>query len=159
VIVARDVTLVVNGAPRALRCEPRETLLQVLRARCGLIGPKYGCGIGYCGACTVIVDGRLAHSCCLLAVTLDGSTVTTVEGLAESGRLSPAQSALVREGAIQCGYCTPGIAVTLHGLLAEQPQPTPEEARAHLVGNICRCTGFASIVRAAVAAGEEEGGP
>lgn len=149
-----EVTLRVNGVEHVVECDARDTLLQVLRARLGYTGPKYGCGIGYCGACTAIVDGRVGHSCCLLAATLDGADVTTVEGFASvDGDLDAVQRAMLEQGGVQCGYCTPGFVTTLHALLEEIPSPTQTDVEQWLLGNICRCTGFAGIVRAALQAG------
>jgi len=153
----RDVTvdLTVNGTHHQLEVAGHETLLQVIRDHLGLTGTKYGCGIGYCGACTVIIDGRPAHSCCLLAGTLDGSRIDTVESLAQE-RLHTVQQAMLDEGALQCGYCTPGFVMTIRSLLDEHPQPTSDQVTTWLGGNICRCTGFASIVRAVVRASGED---
>ncbi len=146
------VQLVVNGQDQAVACQPNETLLAVLRERLGLTGTKFGCGIGYCGACTVLVDGTAAHSCCLLAATLQGREITTIEGISEDAP-DPAQVAFLEAGAVQCGYCTPGFVVSVKALLAEKPSPSDSEVRRFLSGNICRCSGFAAIIRAAVAAG------
>lgn len=146
------VQLVVNGRRREVRCAPDDTLLTVLRDRLGLRGTKFGCGIGYCGACTVLVDDAAAHSCCLLAATLDEREITTIEGI---GRDAPegVQEAFLEAGAVQCGYCTPGFVLSVRALLAENPQPNEAEVRRFLTGNICRCSGFAAIVRAALTAG------
>lgn len=144
------VELRVNGALEKIPILQSDTLLQALRARLGLTGPKYGCGIGYCGACTVLIDGDVAHSCCILAGTMGGRDITTVEGLGEPDHLDPVQAAMLQEGALQCGYCTPGIVTTLRGLLDQQSDPDETIVREWLGGNICRCTGFESIVRAAL---------
>ncbi len=146
------VELVVNGRRHELTCAPDDTLLAVLRDRLGLPGTKYGCGIGYCGACTVLVDGAAAHSCCLLAATLDGRRITTIEGVSDRAP-DGVQQAFLDAGAVQCGYCTPGFVLSVRALLAENPDPTESQVREFLTGNICRCSGFAAIVRAALAAG------
>lgn len=146
------VRLVVNGESRAVPCDAGDTLLEVLRSRLGLNGTKFGCGIGYCGACTVMVDGEAAHSCCLLAATMDGREITTIEGVSETAP-DAVQEAFLEAGAVQCGYCTPGFVLSVRALLAENPEPNEEEVRRFLTGNICRCSGFAAIVRAALAAG------
>lgn len=170
-----SVAVSVNGRRRVIDCRPVDTLLEALRGLLGLTGTKSGCEIGYCGACTVLVDGAAAHSCCLLAATMDGREVTTIEGIgalsetaAESrgsavgGRedaeragddgLAPVQAAFLETGAVQCGYCTPGFVVSVKALLAENPSPSEAEIRRYLTGNICRCSGFAAIVRAVAAA-------
>ena len=148
------VRLVVNGDDREVSCAPGDTLLAVLRERLGLTGAKFGCGIGYCGACTVLVDGAAAHSCCLLAATLEGRHITTIEGVSESAP-DTVQQAFLETGAVQCGYCTPGFVLSVRALLAENPEPSEAETRAFLTGNICRCSGYAAIVRAALAAGDD----
>ena len=150
------VHLTVNGRRQEVSCAAGDTLLAVLRDRLGLTGTKFGCGIGYCGACTVLVDGTAAHSCCLLAATMDGREITTIEG---AGTEAPdaMQQAFLDAGAVQCGYCTPGFVLSVRALLAENPAPDEAEVRGFLSGNICRCSGFAAIVRAAVAAGNARG--
>lgn len=151
--VARDggheIALRVNGKQYRLRVAPNELLLNVLRERLELTGSKYGCGIGECGACTVILNGMPALACLTLAIAADGSDVLTVEGLqGPHGELDPLQDAFIEHQAFQCGYCTPGILMMSRNLLQESPTPTEDEIRDHLRGNRCRCTGFASIVRA-----------
>ena len=144
-----EITLKVNGETHRLWVAPNELLLNVLRERLHLTGSKYGCGIGECGACTVMIDGRLALSCLVLAVSVDGSEILTVEGLAgPDGRLDPLQEAFIEHGAFQCGFCTPGMLITAKSLLKEIPRPTEQDVRDYLKGNLCRCTGYASIVRA-----------
>jgi carbon-monoxide dehydrogenase medium subunit len=144
-----EITLKVNGETHRLWVAPNELLLNVLRERLHLTGSKYGCGIGECGACTVMIDGKLALSCLVLAVAADGSEILTVEGLAEpDGQLDPLQEAFIEHGAFQCGFCTPGMLITAKGLLKEVPKPTEQDVRDYLKGNLCRCTGYASIVRA-----------
>lgn len=150
-----SVSLSVNGRRQAIDCRPGDTLLEALRGHLGLTGTKSGCEIGYCGACTVLVDGTVAHSCCLLAATMDGREVTTIEGIGDEG-LDPVQVAFLETGAVQCGYCTPGFVVSARALLAENPAPSEAEIRRYLTGNICRCSGFAAIVRAVAAAAAGE---
>ncbi len=144
-----EVRLTVNGERRRVWVAPNELLLNVLREKLYLTGAKYGCGIGECSACTVHVDGRLALSCLVLAVAVDGSEILTVEGLAgRDGKLHPLQESFIRYAAFQCGYCTPGMLMTAKSLLEEVPHPTEEDVRDYLKGNLCRCTGYAAIVRA-----------
>jgi carbon-monoxide dehydrogenase small subunit len=141
--------------------DPGARLIDVLRGPLGLTGTKEGCGNGECGACTVIVDGRAVNSCLLSALEVDGTEVTTVEGLvAAGGKLSPVQQAFVDEGGIQCGFCTPGMVMSVTALLRKNPAPTDPEIRDALVGNLCRCTGYVQIVDAvhAAAAVLREGG-
>ncbi len=154
------ISLTVNGVPREVAVEPRRTLLEVLREDLGLTGTKLGCGIGDCGSCTVLVDGVPTFSCLMLAVQAEGCSVETVEGLAENGRLSRLQEAFVEKGAIQCGFCTPGMLMTSTALLRENPHPTEQEVRRAISGNLCRCTGYQKIVEAVLAAssGEDDGG-
>jgi len=143
------VTLRVNGQEHRLAVAPNELLVNVLRERLDLTGTKYGCGIGECGACTVHLDGVPALSCLTLAVAADGREVTTVEGLqGQDGALDPLQEAFIEDAAFQCGYCTPGMLMMTKRLLIENPTPSEEDVRDYLKGNRCRCTGFASIVRA-----------
>lgn len=152
-----QVQLTVNGQRRRVWVTPNELLLNVLREKLHLTGTKYGCGIGECSACTVHVDGRLALSCLVLAVAVDGSEVLTVEGLAgRDGKLHPLQESFIRHAAFQCGYCTPGMLLTAKSLLEEIPNPTEEDVRDYLKGNLCRCTGYAAIVRAVLGVKREE---
>jgi len=144
-----EIELTVNGEKHRLRVRPNELLLNVLRERLGLTGTKYGCGIGECGACTVLLNGQPVLACLVLAIAVDGSEVLTVEGLqGPDGKLDPLQEAFIEHNAFQCGYCTPGMLMMTKNLLQENPPPTESEIRDHLRGNRCRCTGFASIVRA-----------
>lgn len=144
-----EIELTVNGVKRHLRVKPNKLLLNVLRERLGLTGAKYGCGIGECGACTVLLNGQPVLACLVLAIAADGSEVLTVEGLqGPDGELDPLQEAFIEHNAFQCGYCTPGMLMMTKNLLQENPSPTEDEIRDHLKGNRCRCTGFASIVRA-----------
>ncbi len=152
------ISLTVNDIKHELAVEPRRTLLEVLRDDLGLTGTKKGCGIGDCGSCTVLVDGVATFSCLTLAIQVDGCVVETVEGLAKDGRLSALQQAFVDKGAIQCGYCTPGMLMTSTELLRRIPHPTEAEIREAISGNLCRCTGYQKIVEAikAASSGERE---
>ncbi len=146
------IEITVNGTRRVFDVEPQTLLLNLLRDEMDLTGTKYGCGIGECGACTVLLDGDAVLACMMLAVDADGRTVDTIEGLAKGGRLHPIQEAYLEEGAVQCGYCTPGFIMATKALLDEKPEPTEHEIREYLNGNICRCTGYVNIVRAVQAA-------
>jgi carbon-monoxide dehydrogenase small subunit len=138
----------INGESVEFLCEPGETLLDVLRDELGLLGTKEGCGTGDCGACTVQIDGRIACSCLVLAAEMEGRELVTVEGVAEDGRLHPVQQAFLENAALQCGVCTPGFVVAARALLEQEPDPTEEQIRYWLSGNLCRCTGYDKIVRA-----------
>jgi carbon-monoxide dehydrogenase small subunit len=151
----RLITLTVNGEPYQVAVEPWWTLLYTVREALDLIGSKEGCGTGDCGACSMIVDGRLVTSCIMLAVEADGSQVTTIEGLARDGQLHPLQKAFVERGAVQCGYCIPGMVMAAKALLDRNPSPSLEEVRLALAGNLCRCTGYTKIYEAVLAAAEE----
>lgn len=144
----RWINLKVNGRERRLLVKANDLLLNVLRNDLALTGTKYGCGIGECGACTVLLDGEPVLSCLTLAITADGKSVTTIEGLGDHDRLHPLQAAFLEHGAVQCGYCTPGMILTAKALLDKNPSPSEEEIREYLRGNICRCTGYAAIVEA-----------
>lgn len=146
----RTVAFNVNGNDVTCEVEPRLTLADLLREELRLTGTHIGCEHGVCGACTVIVDGRAVRSCLLFGVQMDGANVVTVEGLATANDLSPLQSAFRRHHALQCGFCTPGILTTIHAFLSEEPEPTPDRVREVLSGNICRCTGYISIVNAVI---------
>lgn len=152
------IQLTVNGEPVETAVAPNRTLLQFLREDLGLTGAKHGCGHGDCGACTVILDGKPVNSCLVLAVQANGREVVTIEGLAENGRLHPIQQAFVDNGAIQCGYCTPGMILSAKALLDKHPKPTELDIRTAISGNLCRCTGYQKIVEAIAAAarGNEE---
>jgi aerobic-type carbon monoxide dehydrogenase small subunit (CoxS/CutS family) len=143
------VTLSVNGVRRDLELDPRRTLLETLRSDLGLTGAKLSCGVGNCGACTVLLDGRAVYACLLLAVDCDGCAVTTVEALARDGELHPVQQAFLDCDAVQCGYCTPGQVMSTLGLLAHQSDPSDAEIQTALAGNLCRCGAYRNIVRAA----------
>ncbi len=150
------VTLRVNGETYDLLTYPHRTLLEVLREDLELTGAKESCGEGACGSCTVLLDGLPVRSCLLLALEAEGRDITTIEGLAKGGELHPIQKAFVEHHAIQCGICTPGMILTAKALLDATPEPTEEEIRLALSGNICRCTGYAKIVEAVKAASARE---
>jgi 4-hydroxybenzoyl-CoA reductase alpha subunit len=141
-------TLLINGQKHVVAFNDGETLLDVLRDRLNLTGTKKGCNLGDCGACTVLVDARPMNSCLLLARDMEGKAITTIEGIARNGKLTPLQEAFVREGGIQCGYCTPGMVMSATALLESNPNPTPDEVKTALAGNLCRCTGYSGILRA-----------
>ena len=144
------VTMTVNGRSRSVTCEPRKLLSDVLREDLVLTGTHVGCEHGACGACTVIVDGAAVRSCLLFAVQLDGAEITTVEGIANAdGSLNAVQQAMQDNHGLQCGFCTPGFVVSMTAFLADNPDPTDEEIRIGLSGNLCRCTGYHGIVNAA----------
>ena len=145
----KEIKIKVNGEDYVLSVQTNETLLDVIRERIGLTGTKEGCGVGECGACTVLLNGKAVNSCLVLAVHVDGGEVFTVESLADAdGTLSHLQQAFIDEGALQCGFCTPGMLMSAKGLFLENPEPTEEEIVKSLEGNICRCTGYKPIVRA-----------
>jgi xanthine dehydrogenase YagT iron-sulfur-binding subunit len=152
-----DVVLHVNGDDRALRIDPRVSLLDALREHLALTGTKKGCDHGQCGACTVLVDGRAINACLTLAVAADGQTITTIEGLATGGALHPVQAAFVAHDALQCGYCTPGQIMSAVALLAEARAVTDDEVRHQMSGNLCRCGAYPNIVAAIQAARAERG--
>lgn len=142
------ITLNVNGETVEAAVEPNRTLIQFLREDLGLTGTKHGCGLGDCGACTVILDGQPVNSCLVLAVQATGHDVLTIEGLAENGKLHPIQQAFVDKGAIQCGFCSPGMILSAKALLESNPRATEHEIRTAISGNLCRCTGYQKIVEA-----------
>lgn len=137
-----------NGREVALDVHPGRRLLDLLREDLGLTGTKEGCGEGECGACTVLVDGKPRLSCLTAAIQVEGKDVLTVEGLAREGKLHPLQEALVQTAGVQCGFCTPGLLLAAYALLQENPNPTRDEIREYLSGNLCRCTGYAQVVEA-----------
>lgn len=153
------ITMRVNGKPRSFDVEPNTLLLNLVRDGMLLTGAKYGCGVGECGACTVLLDGESVLACMVLAVDADGRSVETIEGLGEYDSLSPIQEAYLEEGAVQCGFCTPGFIMSTKALLSEKPQPTETEIREYLKGNMCRCTGYVNIVRAVQSAAAKVKGP
>jgi carbon-monoxide dehydrogenase small subunit len=142
------VTLKVNGESYDLMIAPYRTLLDVLREEIQLTGTKKGCDVGDCGACTVLLDGKPVNSCLVLAATAQDAEIMTIEGLAQKGKLHPLQEAFVKEGAVQCGFCTPGILISLKALLDKNPTPTMEEVKTAMAGNLCRCTGYSKIFKA-----------
>jgi carbon-monoxide dehydrogenase small subunit len=147
------VTVELDGVPRSATVATDRLLIDLLRSDLHATGTKLGCGVGVCGACSVLIDGRLMSSCIVLAATVDGASITTVEGLAATdGELSALQQAFIVHGGFQCGICTPGQLVAATALLAEDPTPSESQIREWLTGNLCRCTGYASIVRAVQAA-------
>jgi aerobic-type carbon monoxide dehydrogenase small subunit (CoxS/CutS family) len=148
------IEMTVNGRRRAVEVAVHHTLLDVLRDDLGLTGTKECCLVGECGACTVIVDGRIVDSCLVLAVEADGAEITTVEGLAVDGNLSPLQQAFLDKGAVQCGFCIPGQVLSAHALLAANPHPTVAEIQEGLAGNLCRCACYEQITGAVLAAAE-----
>ena len=152
------VTATINGDQRSWLSSSRDSLLEALRERLALTGSKEGCNNGNCGACSVILDGRLVNSCLVMAAEVEGSTVLTVEGLAEGPELHPLQKAFLTEAALQCGICTPGFLVASKALLDEHPAPTEEEIRFWLAGNLCRCTGYNKIIEAVQTAAAEMAG-
>ena len=140
--------LIVNGQTCEIPANPNRTLLDVLRYELGLTGTKEGCSTGNCGACTVLVDGKAVNSCLVLAVEMEGKEVVTREGLSEPGKLHPLQQAFIDEGAVQCGFCTPGVILSAKAFLNSNPHPTENQVRQAIAGNLCRCTGYDKIVRA-----------
>jgi|SRR5579883_2105987 len=149
------VSLLVNGRRREVMAAPEETLLEILRDRLDLTGSKRGCNQGVCGACTVLIDGEPMRACLSLALEVEGSEVVTVEGLGAANTLTAVQRAMVEHGAVQCGFCTAGMLMTAHALLRDNPHPSPEEVRAGLAGNLCRCSGYGKIIEAVCRAAEE----
>jgi aerobic-type carbon monoxide dehydrogenase small subunit (CoxS/CutS family) len=148
------ITLQVNGERHDIAVSPHHTLLEVLREDMGLIGTKHGCELGECGACTVLVDGQPILSCLVLPVEVQDSEITTIEGLEQNGKLHPLQETFAELGAAQCGYCTPGMLLSGAAMLRDHPQPTREQIKDALAGNLCRCTGYTKIYEAVDAAAE-----
>jgi len=152
----RTVSFTVNGEPIEAEIEPHLTLLQVLRDKLELIGTKEGCGMGECGACTVLLDGKTVNSCIFPALEVEGKKVTTIEGLTDAqGNLHAVQKAFIEHGAVQCGFCTPGMVLSAKALLDENPKPSEEEIRHGIAGNLCRCTGYLQIIQAIKAVSEQ----
>ena len=154
----QSLTMILNGEKVTVDVKPSATLVEVLRDQLELTGTKVACGEGECGACTVLLDGQPVNSCLVLALKAQGREVLTVEGLAPLGELHPLQKAFVEHGAVQCGYCTPGMLMSAKSLLDRNPNPTEEEIRLAISGNLCRCTGYAKIVEAIKAVGSDNGG-
>ena len=152
-----QIRLEANGFEYDLLVKPHWTLLKVLRDEIGLTGAKEGCGKGECGACTVIIDGKAVLACLILAVQAQGKSILTIEGLAQEDKLDPLQDAFVQYGAIQCGFCTPGMIMTSRAFLNQRPHPTEEEIKQALSGNLCRCTGYVKIIEAVQQAATAEG--
>jgi len=144
----RIVTAIINGKEEQFLCQPRQTLLEALRDDLDMTGTKEGCSNGNCGACTVLIDGRPVDTCLVLAVEIDGTDIQTIEGLAPADGLDPIQNAFLEDAALQCGICTPGFIMSTKALLDRNPNPTEQEIRFELAGNLCRCTGYDKIVRA-----------
>jgi len=142
------ITLKVNGENREVMVEPRQTLIDTLRYGLGLTGTKEGCGAGNCGSCTVLVDGQAINSCLAFAVEMEGKEIITIEGLAKGDQLHPIQQAFMDEGAVQCGFCTPGMILSAKAFLDTNPHPSELEVRQAIAGNLCRCTGYDKIVKA-----------
>jgi carbon-monoxide dehydrogenase small subunit len=148
------VNTTINGEPRDFLCEPRQSLLEVLRDELGMTGSKEGCNNGNCGACNVIMNGSLVNACCVLGVEADGATITTIEGVASGEELHPLQTAFLEEAALQCGICTPGFIVAAKALLDREPDADEARIRHWLAGHLCRCTGYDKIVHAVLDAAE-----
>ena len=149
-----EISLILNGEKRGFSVDQDESLLHVLRERAGLTGAKKGCDLGECGACTVILNGRAVNSCCVFAVQADGAVVETIEGIGTLENPHPLQQAFVDAGAIQCGFCTPGMIMAAKALLDRNPKPTREEVRQAMSGNLCRCTGYDRIEKAILMAAD-----
>ena len=146
--MANKISFKINGEAISMDVQPHWTLLRLIREGLRLTGTKEGCGEGECGSCTVLLNGKPINSCLVLAIDADGKAVTTIEGLADGEELNPLQTAFVEKGAIQCGFCTPGMILAAKGLLDRQPLPSEEEIRLEMAGNLCRCTGYAKIIEA-----------
>ncbi|MGD2184761.1 MAG: (2Fe-2S)-binding protein [Desulfobacterales bacterium] len=153
----RAIELNINGDTHEILVATHHTLLEVLRDQLGLMGTKRGCDLGACGACTVLIDGEAYLSCLMLAVDAIGKQVVTIEGLSEAGDLHPLQSAFVDQGALQCGFCTPGMILTAKAILDEEKHPTEEVVKQKMAGNLCRCTGYKKVVEAVMHVAEESG--
>ena len=153
----KAIELNINGNTQAVLVAPNDTLLEILRGQLDLTGAKRGCDLGACGACTVLVDGEAYLSCIMLAVDAVGKNIITIEGLTEGGELHPLQSAFVEKGALQCGFCTPGMILTAKAVLDEEKRPTEEVVKKKMAGNLCRCTGYKKIIEAVMSAQGQPG--
>jgi carbon-monoxide dehydrogenase small subunit len=153
--VIMKTTIIINGRSREFDVPPQTLLLNLLREELDLTGSKYGCGIGECGACTILLEEEPVLGCMTLAVDCDGKSVETIEGMNKGNKLHPIQESYLEEGAVQCGFCTPGFIMTTKALLAENPEPDEDEIREYLKGNICRCTGYVNIVKAVQSTAEK----
>jgi carbon-monoxide dehydrogenase small subunit len=142
------ISFILNGQKTEIEVEPELLVVDMLRNRLGLTGTKIGCGEGDCGACTILLDGKNVNSCLILAIQVNGRDILTVEGLGSYDKLHPLQEAFIAEGAVQCGFCTPGMLLSAKSLLDENPQPTRQQIAKHISGNLCRCTGYAKIINA-----------
>ena len=149
------INLKINGKTYELKVKPNILLLDLIRDEIGLTGTKRGCGTGECGACTVLMEGKPVNSCLVLAVEADGKNILTIEGLAENGKLHPLQEAFMEEGAVQCGFCTPGMILSAKALLDINPNPNEEEIKKAIAGNLCRCTGYTKIIKAIISAAKK----
>ncbi|MDD3627731.1 MAG: (2Fe-2S)-binding protein [bacterium] len=149
------INLKVNGTDYSVQVQSKDTLLHVLRNKLGFTGVKEGCAAGECGACTVIINGKATNSCMILAVEMDGAEIMTIEGLSNGEDIHPIQKKFIEHGAIQCGFCTPGMILTTYALLKSNPSPTEEEIKIAISGNLCRCTGYVQIIEAIQAAAAE----
>ena len=151
----RLIKLEINGETYVFNVKPNTLLLDLIREEIGLTGTKRGCDTGECGACTVILEGEAVNSCLVLAVEADGKKITTIEGLAKEANLHPLQEAFIKEGAIQCGFCTPGMILSAKALLDKNPNPTELEIKKAIAGNLCRCTGYTKIIKAILSASKK----
>ena len=156
-IEGERIRLIVNGSEYDLLIKPWATLLEVLREDLSLTGTKEGCGVGECGACTVMMDGEPVNACLVLAMEANGKQITTIEGLAEGGDLHPLQRSFVENGGLQCGFCTPGMILTAKAILDEEEHPTEEVIKRKMAGNLCRCTGYKKIFEAVMSVTEQSG--
>jgi carbon-monoxide dehydrogenase small subunit len=147
----------INGSQQEVTVRPHQTLLEFLRDNLSLQGSVEGCGVGVCGSCTVLIDGRPVSSCLMLASNAEGKKITTIEGLSHTGELDPVQRAFLKHQAFQCGYCTPGMIMAVKGLLANNPHPSEEQARDYLSGNLCRCGTYSEVLAAVKELAEEQG--
>jgi len=150
-----NITLIINQKPYTLDVQSHHTLLEVLRDQLNITGPKECCGVGECGACTILMDGKAVNACLILAVEADGSEIITIEGLGGPNSLSPMQKAFVDAGAVQCGFCTPGMIMAAQYLINTNPNPTEEDVRVALAGNLCRCTGYSRIFDAVLSVSKQ----